>query len=156
VSPAIYKAKKNLSEEAYYQRIKSLLRLLSLFSIIISVSITLISPALISALFGQAFSDSTLILQIHTWASIFVFSGTGASCWFIAEQLTHLTFFRTLLGAILNILLNIYLIPKYEGVGAAIATVVSYAFGSILANYLHPKTRKLFFLQINCLIGGFL
>ena len=156
VSPAIYKAKKDLGEEVYYQRIKSLLRLLSLFAIIISISITLLSPALIFALFGQAFSDSGLILQIHTWASIFVFSGTGASCWFVAEHLTHLTFFRTLLGAILNILLNLYLIPKYEGVGAAIATIISYAFGSILANYFHTKTRKLFFLQINCLMGGFL
>jgi hypothetical protein len=34
---------------------------------------------LISTPFGRAFFHSTLILQIHTWASTFVFSGTNPS-----------------------------------------------------------------------------
>jgi PST family polysaccharide transporter len=156
VSPAIYKAKKELTEKEFYERIKLLLIVLAVLSIVISISISLLSSSLILLLFGKAFADSGLILTIHIWASIFVFSGTGASCWFVAEQLTHLTFFRTLLGAVINVLLNFYLIPKYAGVGAAIATVISYAVASVFANYFHPKTRRLFWLQLGCLTGIFI
>jgi len=155
VSPAIYKAKKELTEKEFYERIKLLLIVLAVLSIVISISISLLSSSLILLLFGKAFADSGLILTIHIWASIFVFSGTGASCWFVAEQLTHLTFFRTLLGAAINVLLNFYLIPKYDGVGAAIATVISYAVASMFANYFHPRTRRLFWLQLGCLTGFF-
>lgn len=155
VSPSIYKAKKELTEKEFYKRIKLLLISLTVLSLFISISISLLSPSLIILLFGKDFADSILILRIHIWASVFVFSGTGASCWFIAEQLTHLTFFRTLLGAMVNILLNLYLIPKYSGIGAAIATVISYALASMLANYFYPRTRRLFWLQLGCLTGFF-
>ena len=156
VSPSIYKAKKELSEKEFYERIKLLLISLTFLSFFISISISLLSPSLIILLFGKSFADSILILRIHIWASIFVFSGTGASCWFVAQQLTHLTFFRTLLGAVVNILLNFSLIPKYAGVGAAIATIISYALASVFANYFHPKTRRLFWLQLGCLTGIFI
>lgn len=155
VSPSIYEAKKELTEKEFYERIKLLLIALAILSLLISISISLLSSSLILLMFGKDFADSILILRIHIWASIFVFSGTGASCWFIAEKLTHLTFFRTLLGAMVNILLNLYLIPKYAGIGAAIATVISYALASFFANYFHPKTRRLFWIQLGCLTGFF-
>jgi PST family polysaccharide transporter len=91
-------------------------------------------------------------LAIHIWASLFVFMGVGTSSWFIAEGLTQFALRRTLLGAITNILLNFFLIPSYGGVGAAIATVISQAVASFLSHASHPKTRKIFKLQLKSLI----
>jgi PST family polysaccharide transporter len=48
--------------------------------------------------------------------------------------------------------LNFLLIPGYGGVGAAIATVISQAFASFLSNATHPKTRKIFNIQVKSLI----
>ena len=45
-------------------------------------------------------------------------------------------------GALLNVALNLILIPVYQGTGAAVATVVSYAAGGYLACFLHPRTRS--------------
>ncbi|MDB9523229.1 flippase [Dolichospermum circinale CS-1225] len=151
VAPSIYAAKE-VGEDIYYRRIKQLLRLLVLISILIAVPMSFISGTLITTLFGNNYAESGNILAIHIWSSIFVFMGVGTSSWFIAEGLTVFSLRRTLIGAITNIVLNLILIPGYGGVGAAIATVISQAFASFLSNATHPKTRKIFNIQVKSLI----
>ena len=151
VSPAIYAAKE-VSEALYYQRIEEFLRLLSWLSIVVAVPMSFLSGTIITALFGKSYEASASILAIHIWASLFVFMGVGTSSWFIAEGLTQFALRRTIMGAITNVFLNIFLIPTYGGVGAAIATVISQAVASFLSNATHPKTRKIFKLQVKSLV----
>ena len=151
VSPAIYAAKE-VSEALYYQRIEQLLRLLSLLAIVVAVPMSFLSGTIITILFGESYQASASILSIHIWASLFVFTGVGTSSWFIAEVLTQFALRRTIIGAITNVILNIFFIPAYGGVGAAIATVISQAFASFLSNATHPKTRKIFNLQVKSLV----
>ena len=63
--------------------------------------------------------------MIQIWSVIFVFLGVASSKWFIAEGLQKYSFYRTLAGAVLNVILNFILIPLYGIYGAAIATLVS-------------------------------
>jgi PST family polysaccharide transporter len=151
VSPAIYAAKE-VSESLYYRRIEQFLRLLSWLSIVVAVPMSFLSGTIITILFGKSYEASAYILAIHIWASLFVFMGVGTSSWFIAEGLTQFALRRTIIGAIINVFLNIFLIPAYGGVGAAIATVISQAFASFLSNATHPKTRKIFNIQVKSLI----
>lgn len=151
-APSIYAAKKAANESLYYQRIEKLLKILSLLAILIAVPMTFLSGAIITRLFGNSYAAAAPILAIHIWASLFVFMGVGASSWFIAEGLAHLTFIRTLIGSITNIILNFFLIPIYGGIGAAIATVISYAISSVLANAVNPRTWRIFILQIRSII----
>jgi polysaccharide transporter, PST family len=148
VAPTIYAAKKEADNSGYYNYISQLLRLLSCISILIAIPMTYASGPIIRLIFGDGYAGAEMILSIHIWTSLFVFTGVGTSCWFIAEGLAHLSFQRTLIGAGVNIFLNLILIPAYGGVGAAIATVVSQAFASLLSNAFHPKTRKIFQLQL--------
>lgn len=151
VSPAIYEAKE-VSESLYYKRIEKLLRLLSWLSIVVAVPMSFISGTIITILFGKSYEASGFILAIHIWSSLFVFMGVGTSPWFIAEGLTQFALRRTIMGAITNVILNIFLIPAYGEAGAAIATVISQAIASFLSNATHPKTRKIFNLQVKSLI----
>ena len=147
VSPAIYEAKK-ISEELYYRRIGQLNRLLVIGAIIVALPMTFLSGTIINLLFGSGYVEAGGILAIHIWASVFVFTGVATSSWFIAEELNYLAMYRTLLGAITNIILNVLLIPSYSGIGAAIATVISYAFAGVFFQAIHPKTAKLFKAQL--------
>ena len=151
VTPAIYAAKE-ISEALYYQRIEQFLRLLSGLAIVVAVPMSFLSGAIITILFGKSYEGSAYILAIHIWTSIFVFMGVGTSPWFIAEGLTQFALRRTIIGAVTNVFLNIFLIPAYGGVGAAIATVISQAFAAFFSNATHPKTRKLFYLQVKSLL----
>jgi polysaccharide transporter, PST family len=148
VAPGIYAAKKAGDEALYYRRIGQSLQVLALIAILIAVPMTFVSGPIITGLFGNEYAAAGPILAIHIWAALFVFTGIGTSTWFIAEGLTHLSFQRTLIGAVINICLNFGLIPAYGGVGAAIATVISQAFASFLSNAFHPKAKKIFRVQL--------
>ncbi|MFM5997561.1 MAG: flippase [Dolichospermum sp.] len=150
VIPSIYAAKE-VSEALYYQRIEQFLRLLSWLAIVVAVPMSLLSGTIITMLFGKNYEASASILTIHIWASLFVFTGVGTSSWFIAEGLTQFALRRTIIGAVTNVFLNIFLIPTYGGVGAAIATVISQAFASFLSNATHVKTQKIFQIQVKSL-----
>jgi O-antigen/teichoic acid export membrane protein len=56
-----------------------------------------------------------------------VFLGAASGQYLIAENFNKLTFVRTGFGAIVNIALNLVLIPKMGMMGAAIATLIAYA-----------------------------
>ncbi len=151
VMPSIFKAKE-IGEELYYQRIGRLNRGLTWMAIVVAIIMTFVSKPLITMLFGDSYLESGSILAVHIWASVFVFTGVATSGWFIAENLTYLSLYRTLAGAVVNILLNIFLIPICGGLGAAIATVIAQAVASFVSNGANPKTRKLFNLQIKSLL----
>ncbi|WP_193194346.1 flippase [Nostoc sp. MG11] len=151
VSPAIFSAKQ-VSEALYYKRIKQLLRVMIIISIAIALPMSFLSESIIILLFGDGYAASSQILAIHIWSSFFVFMGVATSPWFITENLTHLSLSRTFIGAIINVILNLLLIPTYAGVGAAIATVISQAFATFFSHAFHRKTQKIFQLQIQSLL----
>lgn len=151
VFPTIIEAK-GISESLYYQRLKQLLRLMVFLSTAIAIPMTFLSKTLVVGLFGQEYIAASAILSIHIWASLFVSMGVATSPWFVTEGLTKLSFQRTLLGAVANVLLNLVLIPTYSGSGAAIATVISYAIAGFFSHAIHIKTQKIFLIQVKSLL----
>ena len=101
-----------------------------------------------NTIFGETYLDASLILSIHIWASVFVFLGVASSKWFIAENKQILSFQRTIIGALINVLLNILFIPKFQAVGAATTTIISYAIVTIISDLFQKETRLIFFMKI--------
>jgi polysaccharide transporter, PST family len=150
VSPAIIRAKDNSS--VYYGRIAKLFSLMSLIACVGGTCIALSSRWIVHALYSNAFSAAAPILAVHVWASLFVFLGVAQDPWNVSENLLRLSFYRTLAGAVTNVLLNLLLIPQFSAMGAAIATVVSYSIAGVFANALNHRTRPIFILQVRSLL----
>jgi Na+-driven multidrug efflux pump len=51
-----------------------------------------------------------------------------------------------------NVALNLVLIPRWGGVGAAIATVISYAAAGYFACFITPRTREAAWMMSKALI----
>jgi polysaccharide transporter, PST family len=151
VAPSIYAAKEK-SESLYYQRIGQLLSLMTCMSLAIALPMTFLSDKIIMVMFGSGYAEAGPILAVHIWTSLFVFMGLATSPWFIAEGLNHVSLGKTLFGAILNIILNFLLIPKYAGLGAAIATIISQASAAFLCNAFDKRTQKIFKIQMRSLL----
>ncbi|MEH1904578.1 MAG: flippase [Nostoc sp.] len=151
VAPAIYAAKEK-SESLYYQRIGNLLSLMTCISLAIALPMSFLSDKIIMVMFGNGYAEAGAILAVHIWTSLFVFMGLATSPWFIAEGLNHVSLGKTLFGAILNIVLNLFLIPKYGGLGAAIATIISQAAATFLCNAFDSRTQKIFKIQVRSLL----
>jgi len=109
---------------------------------------TFLSGHLVEALFGSAYAGAGSVLAIHIWTAVFVFLGLVSSKWFMIENLQKVTFRRTMLGALINVGLNLWLIPKYGPNGAAIATVAAQGSGTLLCDPLRKDTRRLFFMKM--------
>jgi O-antigen/teichoic acid export membrane protein len=149
--PAILNAQKD-NEELANLRQQRLYSLMVWIAIFIAFTLTFSSDWLVKLLFGSAYLDAGQVLRVHAWASIFVFLGVAGSKWLIANDLQIINLYNTVLGAILNITLNLILIPKFGLVGAAYATLISYCFAAYLMNVLWKNTRHNFLMITKSLI----
>lgn len=109
-------------------------------ALLLAMLMQLAAGPLIRILFGEAFMPAVPVLLVHIWAGIFIFMRELLSKWLIAEHLLRFSLLTQIAGAVINILLNFWLIPIMGAVGAAWATVLSYATASYLALFLHKQT----------------
>ena len=140
VFPAIINAKKQ-SEALYYQRLQKLYDLMAWLAVAIALPTTFLAAWVIRVLYGDAFLPAAGVLSIHIWAGVPVFLGVASSQYLITENYTRISFYRTLIGVIVNVVLNIILIPKYGINGAASTTLISY-FVATFSMGLIAKTKR--------------
>jgi polysaccharide transporter, PST family len=141
VTPHIIEAKK-ISEQLYYQRLQNICNLSALIFYVVAISLTFFSKPLIVLLFGQDYESAGIVLSIHIWSSIWMFFGNIKQVWVATEELTGFALTASFLGAIINIGLNFWLIPIYQEIGAAIATVISYTFTDYIMCFIYQPARK--------------
>ncbi|MCF8340679.1 MAG: flippase [Chitinophagaceae bacterium] len=151
--PVILKSKL-IDKKLYQQRIQYLLDIMTTISYMISIFTLFFSHWLIINLFGAEYSESAKILNVHIWTSVFVFIGVAGGKWYITENLQRLVFYRSIIGAFINIVLNFYLIPRYSALGAAYATLISQLFSSYLFDYFSHKTKEIFIMKTKAMFAG--
>ncbi|WP_433984565.1 flippase [Tunturiibacter empetritectus] len=146
VSPAIMRAKDD--HELFYGRLRKLFSLMTMLACVIGSLVALASHAIVRILYSNSYSGAAPVLAVHIWASVFVFLGLAQAPWDITKNLLKLSLYRSIAGAVINVAFNVVLIPRYAALGAAIATVVSYAISAVFANALSRETRPIFFMQM--------
>lgn len=122
---------------------------------LLSVPIALLAPWIVHLAYGAAFAGAAPILAVHVWASVFVFLGVARGQWLVNEGLQKFYLTATVAGAVANVLLNLVFIPRWGGLGAAWATVASYALAAWLASYFHPAVRPTAAMQTRALLIPF-
>ncbi len=151
--PAIINAKKN-NDKLFKDRLQKLYDLLAFISISIALPVTFLSNFIIKILFGSAFLPSAPVLTIYIWAGVAVFLGVATNQYLVTENYTKTIFYRTFGGMLLNIVLNIILIPVMGITGSALATLISYSFAAFFMGFsnltLHQYgmiLKSLFFVR---------
>jgi PST family polysaccharide transporter len=113
------------------------------------------SKAIVILLFGESYAASGGVLAIYIWGQLFSFLGIARITWTVTEGLTMYALVFACLGAVINILLNFWLIPIYKETGAAIATVISYGLVDYVVFLLYRPFLKIGQLMTNALILRF-
>lgn len=149
--PAILNAKAT-SIKLYRQRLGKLYDLMVVLGFSIVIPVMFLADWGILFLYGKAFDQAAIVLKIHIWAGVFVFLGVANQKWFISENLQAYNVICLGFGMVINVVLNLILIPKYGIVGAAYATLVSQFAASVLAPSFFAKTRLSFFMMIQSLL----
>ena len=139
----------------YKIKFQQLYNLLFIIAFVIALALTFSSSFLISLLFGDEYITASLILSIHIWAGVFIFMRAAFSKWILIENAISFSLITQGIGAVVNILLNFILIPKYQGVGAAVATIISYASASYFSLLFYKKTRSNFWMMSKAFLSPF-
>ena len=109
-------------------------------------------------LFAAEFQDAWLYIPILTFATVFTALCTFLGSVYFTSKKTVGSMLTALAGAVLNIALNLLLIPTYDAMGASVATFISYFAVCILrllsGRRLIPFRQEWGRLVLNTLLMG--
>jgi polysaccharide transporter, PST family len=147
--PVILKTKK-ISEKLYIARLQLLYDVMTVLSVGVSVVITIFANPIIHLLYGDSYAGAGTILAIYFWAGLPLSLTMVTTQYIVSENYTTISIYRSIAGALSNVLLNLLLIPRYGIVGAAWATIISYSLVTLII-VVFSKTRQ----QVFCIIKSF-
>jgi len=104
-----------------------------------AVILTMLSPLIIEWFTAPAYHDAYPIVGILAWQSVFYgFFLIGSAGLWKAEK-TAVSAITMVLAAVINIVLDYYLVPDYGLYGAAYATILSFFLWNVIAIYISEK-----------------
>ena len=139
------------SEHDYHRQLLAVVRSMLWMAVAAAVIISALSREIVALLYGAKYQEAATVLAIHAWAGIFATLGLTSGAWFVNANLLKLRMINTTVGAVVNCSLNLYAIPHYGVVGAAVATLVSYAVAGFLMNAFDRRLRPMFGMQLRSL-----
>ena len=140
--PVISKSFKLGEKKEQRERIfLSHLSILTILAIPLIMAGVVLAPQIINFLYGKEYQASILAFQILIITAGIIYFSHPFYRTLIAANLQKIIFWITFFGALLNMILNFLLIPKYTLYGAAVATLISYFLVFLLyLIFLRKKT----------------
>ncbi|ERJ10934.1 flippase [Haloplasma contractile] len=132
---------KSISKLKYEKSVLVQYTIITWLSIAFGFFMLIFSDLIIDLLYGQDYYKAAKILSISVWAGIFAMIGSASSTWLITERLHKYKTIFVFSGAVVNIALNLFLIPRFGGYGAAIATLASQFIANIFTPLFFTKMR---------------
>lgn len=143
----------SVNKEKFYVQYQELINVLTYISIALAICVSIFSNQLIDLLYGADYQHAGIILSVHIWAGVFVFTGVGTNNLMIIKHLQKFVLIKTIICACINVYLNYLLIPDFGALGASVATLISYALQAYVLNLFFKPARFVFNLQSKSFIN---
>jgi O-antigen/teichoic acid export membrane protein len=141
VLPGIVEAK-FISEDLFYSHLQKLYNLMAMIAYLIAIPVTFLAGWVVVILFGTSYAKAGPMLAVLIWAGLFVNLGVARSAFLNTMNWTRVHFITVFLGSIVNVGLNLLLIPVYGGMGAVIASCAAYWFAAHGACFVYKPLHK--------------
>lgn len=139
--PSIFLHKKNHSEDDYQRMVSTLYSIIILFGLLIGITECVFSKYIIQLLYGEQYSNSTIMLFALAWFPLFSYMGTVRDVWCLAEGKHTRLWIVYAIGVVLNVSLDVLLIPVWKGFGAALASVLTQFLINFVCTLLIKRYR---------------
>lgn len=141
VFPNIIRARE-VDETEFYKRLQKLFNFLAFAGYAVAIPVTFLGPFVVNLLYGEAYAAAAPMLVILIWSDLFINLAMARGAYLFAMNWIWILFWVNVLAAVVNIVLNLVLIPRYGGIGAAIASCISYWVSAHGVCYLIRPMRK--------------
>ena len=105
--------------------------------------VTPIAAPFVELFYGKEFLATAPLLIVLIWSEVPIFFAAVLGNAMIAKGLQRYMPFSAVCGAVANVLLNLWLIPRFEALGSSWATVVSYSLSNIFFLLVFVDLRPL-------------
>jgi len=131
-----------------HKTVASTFRVSLLVGLFLSILIFFAAPLLIPWIFGEAFVQSVPMIQVVLPGVLILIGFRILNSRLTGMGKPQIAIYTFLPALIINFLLNLFLIPRFGGIGAAWATNVSYAAGSFFFILIYCREVKMSFREI--------
>ena len=161
--PTIYRILEDdrVKEENQKRVFKIIFKYMIIFATPFVISIFLFSDSIIHLIFGRKYDSSIPLVKLFSLFIYFRFIQTPFNLFYIAmHKHKNMVYFQAV-TSIVNLVLNLMLIPRYSAFGASIATVISEGLLLIIiiilgTKYLVWNLKDVFLMLYKPLTAGFI
>lgn len=141
VYPSIMTAYKT-DIKLFEKRNRQLYAIVFYISISVSVLFCIFGEFVIKILYGETYMPATVPLKVVTWYTAFSYLGVARNAWIVCEDKQKYLKYVYLSAAALNIILNLIFIPIFGTTGAALASLITQVFTTMIVPFFIKALRK--------------
>lgn len=131
-----------------HKTVASIFRVSLIIGILGGAFIFLIAPPLVPFVFGDEYLSSVRMIQVVLPGILFLIGFRILNSRLTGMGKPQVAIYTFAPALVINFILNLYLIPRYGGIGAAWATNVSYGIGSIAFVFAFSRITRISIAQI--------
>jgi len=131
-------------DEKRVRLIAKAFRIVIILTLLASLLLSIFGYYAIGLLFGEDFLDAYFAILFLIPGIVFGAGSRILANAIAAKGKPELNIYTSVFAMVLNIILNIILIPQYGFIGAAVATSIAYTFNSILRIWLFNRIENKF------------
>ncbi len=139
--PVILESKKK-SMHLFEKNVSRLYAFIFYVSLLQCIFTVFFSKTIICFVYGKEYEPAVNALRIIVWYVAYAYFGSIRNIWILAENKQKYLWIINLSGALLNVFLNLILIPKYQIVGASVASFITQIFSNFLLGFILEPIKK--------------
>lgn len=127
---------------AFERKNKQLYCIVFYVSMTVSIALSLFAPLIIRILYGEEYMGAVSPLRIVTWYTAFSYLGQARDAWIVCENTQKYLKYMYMMAVVVNIIINSMLIPIWGASGAALASLITQVFTSLIIPCVFKEMRK--------------
>lgn len=142
----LFVQKYDTDEKEFLRRYQIVLLGITVLGAGVGLGFTVFAKLLVWILYGSDYYAAIPALRVLIWASVCSAIGTGRSIWMVLNQKGKYMEYFTLIGAAINITLNIVFIYLWGYMGAAFSTLITNIITGVFLPLFFRETRAYAFI----------
>lgn len=128
-------------KETFEKKNRQLYAIVFYISVFVSLCFMVFGDLAIKILYGEAYAPAAEPLKIITWYTAFSYFGVARGAWIVCNQMQKYLKYMYILAALINITLNLLMIPFMGPSGAALASLITQISTSIILPFCIKDLR---------------
>lgn len=144
VYPTILRLHKE-NRQAFLTKNRQLYAIVFYMSTLASLVFLVLGEWMVKLLYGEAYLPAVMPLKIVTWYTAFSYLGVARNAWIVCEGRQKYLKYIYFSAAVLNVFVNLLMIPRWGAAGAALASLLTQILTSIVLPFcikgLRPNAK---------------